>query len=205
LKLNKLNKPSFCILISALLVMVFVSKAFSQKENLKDLKPPSNDLPALNELPLDSKIPLPKAAGPEGKEKTDGEKVDGLYQTYLKPEPTADGYVYDPVGRRDPFRPYRDAKVGIGALVVQRERPLEPLESFDVKTLQVVAIIWGISKPKALIQDPNKVIHTVVKGMRIGKNDGVIAEIREGEVVIIELFDQNGKIVKEPFILPIKR
>ncbi len=116
------------------------------------------------------------------------------------------GYVYDPVGKRDPFRPFRDAKIGIGSLVgYSKGRTLEPLELFDVKSLQVVAIVWGIKKPKALVQDPEKKVHTVFKGMRIGKNDGVVAEIREGEVVVVEVFDYNGKATKESFVLPIKK
>lgn len=113
-------------------------------------------------------------------------------------------YRYDPVGKRDPFRPYRDAKVGVGQLR-STDRQLEPLENFDVKTLEVVAIIWGTERPKALIQDPSKQVHSVIKGQRIGKNDGFVAEIREGEIVVVELFDLNGKVIKESVVLPIKK
>lgn len=191
---NKSIKERSTFVLSGVFIiafsLIFVGKAFSQK-SLGD----------------------PVTKGKESQSKKDNqdeilkpsEDDSNTYPSYMKPEPTADGYIYDPVGRRDPFRPFRDAKVGVGALVVQRERALEALENFDVKSLEVVAIIWGISRPKALIQDPNKVIHTVVKGMRIGKNDGVVAEIREGEVVVVELFDQNGKVVKEPYIIPIRK
>jgi type IV pilus assembly protein PilP len=200
-------------LIIAFALVFSAHFGFAQNDKSKSsasVGAPTNDVPPLIELPpADAKPQLSRAStsgalGPD-KKNPEGEKTESLFQTYSKPEPTADGYIYDPVGRRDPFRPFRDAKVGIGQIVVTRERPLEPLENFDVKSLEVVAIIWGIKKPKALIQDSTKVIHTVVKGMRIGKNDGVVAEIREGEVVVMELFDQNGKIVKEPFILPIKK
>ena len=101
---------------------------------------------------------------------------------------SAPEYRYEPVGKRDPFRPFRDSKVGVG-LIRTPSRPLDPLEKFDVKTLRVVAIVWSNEKPKALIQDPDKGLHSVVVGQRIGKNEGYIAEIREGEVVIFELFD----------------
>lgn len=118
-------------------------------------------------------------------------------------EATTD-YKYDPVGKRDPFRPYRDAKVGIGQIRASTRVP-EPLERFDLKNLEVVAIVWDNSKPKALIQDPEKGIHSVVKGQRIGKNEGYIAEIREGEIVVLELFDLNGKIIKEPYVMCIDK
>lgn len=113
-------------------------------------------------------------------------------------------YIYQPVGKRDPFRPHRDAKVGVG-LVRTVTRPPEPLEKFDIKTLEVVAIVWDTDHPKALIQDPNKGVHSVVKGQRIGKNEGYIAEIREGEIVVIEMFELNGKPVKEPFVMCIDK
>jgi len=113
-------------------------------------------------------------------------------------------YRYEPVGKRDPFRPYRDAKVGIGQIRAASRVP-EPLEKYDLKSLEIVAIVWDNSKPKALIQDPDKGIHSVVKGQRIGKNEGYIAEIREGEIVVVELFDLNGKIIKEPFVMCIDK
>lgn len=113
-------------------------------------------------------------------------------------------YKYDPISKRDPFKPYRNAKVGMSQ-VIARNRPTEPLEEFDVKSLQVVAIVWGNSKPRALIMDPTKKVHSVSKGQRLGKNEGFVAEIREGEVVVVELFDLNGKVVKEPVVLTIKK
>lgn len=113
-------------------------------------------------------------------------------------------YRYEPVGKRDPFRPFRDSKIGVG-LIRQQQRPLEPLEKFDVKVLEVVAILWGTDKPKALIRDPERHVHSIVKGQRIGRNEGYVAEIREGEVVIVELYDLNGKIVKEPYVLCIDK
>lgn len=113
-------------------------------------------------------------------------------------------YRYEPVGKRDPFRPYRDSKIGIGQ-IRSGARTLEPLEKFDLKVLEVIAIIWANDKPKALIQDPEKNVHSVIKGQRIGRNDGYIAEIREGEVIVIELYDLNGKTVKEPFVMCIDK
>ena len=40
--------------------------------------------------------------------------------------------------------------------------------------------------------------------MRIGRNDGVVVDIREGEIVIVEKFDDGfGNIVREAKILEI--
>ncbi len=126
--------------------------------------------------------------------------LDESYQVFE----TSTDYNYEPVGKRDPFRPFRDAKVGIGQIRIATRTP-EPLEQYDLKALEIVAIVWDNAKPKALIQDPDKGIHSVVKGQRIGKNEGYIAEIREGEIVVVELFDLNGKIIKEPFVMCIDK
>jgi type IV pilus assembly protein PilP len=85
------------------------------------------------------------------------------------------------------------------------DRVLEPLEKFETKALQVVAIVWGTEKPRALVQDPESNVHTVAKGQRIGKNEGFVAEIREGEIVVVEFFDLNGKVIKESVVLPIRK
>jgi type IV pilus assembly protein PilP len=149
--------------------------------------------PVANSIPPDQPV-----AGQAVPEPTGGtEEKQPVFDTSLD-------YRYEPVGKRDPFRPFRDSKIGIGQIRANPRAP-EPLEKFDVKNLEVVAIVWGNEKPKALIQDPEKQVHSVSKGQRVGKNEGFIAEIREGEVVIVELFDLNGKIVKESFVLPIKK
>lgn len=149
-------------------------------------------------------VPNPSASNLEAPPPAKAEPSENSKDAGNQVFETNTDYKYDPVGKRDPFRPYRDAKVGIGQIRSSNRTP-EPLERFDVKTLEVVAIVWDISKPKALIQDPEKGIHSVVKGQRIGKNEGYIAEIREGEVVVVELFDLNGKIVKEPYVMCIDK
>ncbi len=45
----------------------------------------------------------------------------------------------------------------------------------------------------------------MIKGQKIGKNEGFIAEIREGEIVVVELYDMNGKVIKESVVVPIKK
>lgn len=190
MKKNKLfqrSKINLFLGISLMLIFYF-SKSYSQVEETSN----------------------PTEAYPEGATplETDANTKDKASNVVSKTVPvsfeSAPEYRYEPVGKRDPFRPFRDSKVGVG-LIRTPSRPLDPLERFDVKTLQVVAIVWSNEKPKALIQDPDKGLHSVFVGQRIGKNEGYIAEIREGEVVVFELFDLNGKIIKEPFILCIDK
>lgn len=105
------------------------------------------------------------------------------------PEVTVfEGYSYDPANRRDPFRPYgykelqpipMDAVTGIPVLA-------EPLQGFDLQDLRIIGIIWEVNNPKAMVRDPKNVLHMIKKDSKIGRNNGFVAAIREGEVVVIE-------------------
>lgn len=185
--MNKFKFQSFGFLILA--SFLFYHFCLAQEGDSSNLDPNAMASPAPESTPTPSPnsgvVESPKESG---------------YQMFE----TKTDYKYDPVGKRDPFRPYRDAKVGIGQIRASTRTP-EPLERFDLKNLEVVAIVWDNSKPKALIQDPEKGIHSVIKGQRIGKNEGYIAEIREGEIVVLELFDLNGKIIKEPYVMCIDK
>lgn len=186
----KLQSLGFLILASFLFYHLCLAQVGENPESMDPNPAPNPSAPSAESLPS----PPPSLNGGAAENSNPGSQIF---------EASTD-YKYDPVGKRDPFRPYRDAKVGIGQ-IRSSDRTPEPLERFDVKTLEVVAIVWDISKPKALIQDPEKGIHSVMKGQRVGKNEGYIAEIREGEVVVVELFDLNGKIIKEPYVMCIDK
>ena len=107
-------------------------------------------------------------------------------ESYLEP------FIYDPKGRRDPFRPYQE-------VVIQRndgfEGPLLPLQRFDLDQLNLLGIIWDIRDPKAMFKDPNGEIHIVGLEERIGRKNGYIAVIREGEGVIVEASRRKGDVI----------
>lgn len=117
----------------------------------------------------------------------------------------SDGYTYVPTGKRDPFIPY------LGTKVMDRVRPetnfetLEPLQKYELNKLEVLAILWDVSHPRAMIKDPSGEIHLVTRGQKIGPNDGYIVAIREGELVVMESFEDGAKTVKEPKIMSLKK
>lgn len=112
-----------------------------------------------------------------------------------------DGYIYDPTGRRDPFKPYG---TGLSQLPLPVEDPnsaiipppvnLEPLQFYDIGQLKVVGIIWEVSNPKAMIRDPLGKLHLVRKETKVGRNNGFVAVIREGEIVIVEPLPVSGGV-----------
>lgn len=100
-------------------------------------------------------------------------------------------YVYNSDNRRDPFLKY------IPPLLLSRkaDTPRTPLEDFDLNDLQLTMILWNVHKPKAVIRDSTGVTHFVTTKQRIGKNNGYIAAIREGEIVIVEPWiDDDRKV-----------
>ena len=94
-------------------------------------------------------------------------------------------YVYDSTGKPDPFRPF--------ILEASRpkeaaKKPLHPLQQYDLSQLNLVGIIWQVQDPRAILQDSTGKGYIVTKGTLVGKNDGIVSEISESEVVVTEKY-----------------
>lgn len=109
-------------------------------------------------------------------------------------------YEYDPTDKRDPFLAYHEAPDAPQNIV------LEPLQKFSLSSLQLVGIIWHVKQPKALFVDSEKRSHVVFENSKIGNNNGYVAAIREGEVVIVESRrDTDGRIQYETQVLKLRK
>jgi type IV pilus assembly protein PilP len=99
--------------------------------------------------------------------------------------PAADAEVaYSSVGKRDPFKSFLgDLRATTGAVVT---RCNTPLGRFELDQLRLVAVITGLADPLAMVEAPTGVGYAIRKGACIGKNGGVVATIRTGEVVVTE-------------------
>ncbi len=71
--------------------------------------------------------------------------------------------------------------------------PLMYLQRFELDQLELVGIIWDVSRPKAMIKDPNGTLHVVEANSKVGRNNGYVAVIREGEIVVVEPIEDEGK------------
>lgn len=92
-------------------------------------------------------------------------------------------YVYDPTGKKDPFRSF--------ILEQAKQRANEeigPLEQFDISQLAVVAVVWDTHQPRALIADPSGRPYIVAEGAEVGKNDGRVVKIDDDIVVVKETY-----------------
>lgn len=102
-----------------------------------------------------------------------------------------DNFVYDPSGKRDPFRPYKSIRINSDSIKSQ-ERDLEPLEKYEIEKLEIVAILWEVKNPRAILKTPDGSAHTVSKSSKVGINFGKIVSIREGEIVVQEKIFTDG-------------
>lgn len=89
-------------------------------------------------------------------------------------------YVYNPVGKRDPFRSFLVA----GERNVSEQRV--PTQKYELDQYALVGIIWGVDRPRALVEDPEGVGHVMELGTYIGKNWGKVTQISADKVVVTE-------------------
>ncbi len=141
--------------------------------------------------PAPSSSPVPGAANGDGKPVNAAEAAKQLeaLTDELFLQGMMDAFEYDPRGRRDPFvQPVLDRPVPMGA----KHGPFLALQRFDIGNLKLVGIIWDVKRPRAMITDPDGKIHIVGPNAKVGPNNGYIAVIREGEIVVVETFEVEG-------------
>jgi type IV pilus assembly protein PilP len=111
-------------------------------------------------------------------------------------------YLYDPSGKRDPFRSYRWAR----QQDIGDENARGPLEQFELEQLQVMAVVWDTNKPRALVSDPEGRAYVVMEGTKVGKNDGLVIHIGDNLVLIKETYvDFAGEQTTKDVELRIRR
>jgi len=107
---------------------------------------------------------------------------------------TSVGFVYDPVGRRDPFRSFI-----LDRLRDEDAETKGPLEEYDLSQLDLAGMVWRGEKRRALVIDPSGQAYVVSEGDRIGKNDGRVLQIEDSTMRVREEYvDFHGeKTTKE--------
>jgi type IV pilus assembly protein PilP len=99
-------------------------------------------------------------------------------------KPDQPDWSYSSVGKRDPFRSFLvEIERGQGSLAT---RCSSPLGRFELEQLKLVAVVTGLEDPVAMVEAPSGVGYSVHRGNCIGKNGGVVAAVRSGEVVVSE-------------------
>jgi len=99
-------------------------------------------------------------------------------------KPAAAEWSYTSVGKRDPFRSFLAELETSGQ--TGPNRCATPLGRFEIEQLKLVAVITGLDDPVAMVQAPTGIGYSIRRGACIGKNGGVVAAVRSGEVVVSE-------------------
>lgn len=108
-------------------------------------------------------------------------------------------FIYDERGRKDPFQPRLKAADKMmpstqdpESVVTPEERIRAGLAKFEISALTLTAILIGKqNRPKALLKDPTGTVYVIHENDIIGRNNGVVKKIRQGQVVIVEHRDQK--------------
>jgi Tfp pilus assembly protein PilP len=82
--------------------------------------------------------------------------------------------------RRDPFRPFTlDLRPEVHI-------PVTPLQRYELGQLTVVATIWDVSPPRAMVEDSTGMGYIITLGTPIGRNGGVVTAIEPQRVLVEE-------------------
>ena len=107
-----------------------------------------------------------------------------------------DDFVYDPSGKRDPFRPFDFSPKLV------RDGPLTPLERYSVGQLRLTAVLSSPNgAPTAIVEDSAGKGFTVRKGTKIGNQGGVVMAIEADTIKILETHvaftgEKSNKVVE---------
>lgn len=102
--------------------------------------------------------------------------------------PAETRFVYMMQDRRDPFVPITGKRVATFSD--------NPLESFDLLQFQLKGLIVGMGEPKAVVSAPDGKAYILKKGLRIGKNRGVIRDITREKVVVEERYQDLSGVTR---------
>lgn len=110
--------------------------------------------------------------------------------TEAAPERPTFTYVYDPLGKRDPFRSPAELEQEVEA----GQCP-EPLCQWDIDQLKLVAVVTGDANPIAMVQDPQGRGHIVRRRTRMGRAGGRVTQILRDSLSVTEYWTgPDGKL-----------
>ncbi len=96
--------------------------------------------------------------------------------------------IYDPTGKRDPFKPINLAPQE------DKRRELTPLENYTLDKLSYSAFIKTDANPKAILENSDGRGFTVTIGTKVGPNGGTITDIFPDRIIVVESStDLTGK------------
>ena len=145
------------------------------------------------EPPKPAKVPMPpsevKSAAPEPAPK----QLPQLLVSQPAAPPESVSYTYNPKGKPDPFRPLvvEKPETPVVKKSETKKTPSTPLEKVDLAELKLVALIWDIPKPRAMVEDASGKGYILTVGTYVGKNGGKISKIDSTGAIVSERYETD--------------
>ena len=97
-------------------------------------------------------------------------------------------YQYDSSDRRDPFTSFKEEMMEESKDSKKVIRPIHATSQFNLEEIKLKGIKWnsGLGPSTALFQTPDNATHHLRKNDWIGNNGGVVYQLKEDEVVVLE-------------------
>ncbi|MFZ3228727.1 MAG: pilus assembly protein PilP [Pseudobdellovibrio sp.] len=71
---------------------------------------------------------------------------------------------------------------------------IEPLRRWALVSYNLIGVIWDVKNPKALVRDQQGHVHLIKIKDRIGYDNGIVTDIREGSITVIE--DKTPQVMR---------
>jgi type IV pilus assembly protein PilP len=145
--------------------------------------------------PSSSQTMVPAVAAPIAPPQAKAPENSLVASIQMKPQ-TAIGYL--PQGRIDPFAPFIRERVPEVAKKKVPNRPLTPLEKFDLDQLKLVGIVRAPTGNLALVEEASGKGYIISVGTYIGTHSGRVVAINKDRIVIQEDVENLlGKVTQE--------
>ena len=129
--------------------------------------------------------PKPEAAPPVAETKKEETKEE-------KSPPKAD----EVKPQRNPFKTFIVKATERPAVVA----PKTPLQRYELEQLKLVAIMWGLNSPAAMVETPDGKGYSIKKGDLIGNREGRVKRIEKDRVIVEERFTEaGGEVITNEF------
>jgi len=63
---------------------------------------------------------------------------------------------------------------------------MEAIRRWPLSEYKLIGVIWDVKNPKAMLVDKNKTKHLLKKNYRIGNKNGLVSEIGEGSITVLQ-------------------
>ncbi len=173
----------------AISLALYLTSALMSRSHAQSSKPPEPSVapaPLPSQPPADSKPSVPGALLDE---------AAPIQQSAIST--STEDFVFDPTVLRDPFKPYKAVKPPDKNGLKGLSDSFDPLQNLDIEALELVAVLWDVKNPRALVKTKGGNTYTIKRDSKIGRNGGVVAGIREGEVIILEVAEEDGRPFKQ--------